>query len=582
MMQGDIKLPKSQAHQDDHALASFRQMIEHSPLGVIILGSDSIRYSNEKFARIIGASGKSALEGRSINEYIHPSYQKFFDDWVRNIDNTKLNSPNIEMIFLKNNNDLINVEVCGSNIKRHQNAFTQLYINDITEKKRIETELKYLASGDSLGNIINDNLLKRHLANAISIAAARNRHVAVVYMDLDHLNLVNETYGFKAGDMLLQSVTQRLKKICRPSDVIFPLGGDKFVMIINDIENVNSINDFIQNINHSLSQSFRINGNDIYTTITAGVSMFPENGIDSDMILKNAELAHYYAKQQGKNNYRYYSASMSRHIQEKAELLYDLRQAINKQEFRLFYQPIVDVRTGKIIGLEALLRWHRENIMMSPSDFLTLAEESGLISNIGEWVIENVCNQNLVWQQNGVAPVPVSINLSTRQFHAKSGLIDIIHTALKETKLSPHLIEFEMSESVTVLDIGSDLLQELKSMGIRLIIDDFGASYFSLNELKRYYIDAIKIDSTLIKQVPEDEDKSVIVSAIIAMGHKLGVDIISEGVETEEQLQFLKKNGCYKVQGNLLSAPKTAEDLYPYLSGDKTLLTTSKDYEPGF
>ena len=573
MMEGDIKIHQSVQLDDLSNANSFQLMIEHSPLGVIILGHDSIKYSNDKFAHIIGASCKTALAGKSITEYIHPSYQKFFYDWLQKIPGAAKHPNNIEMILLKNNNDLINVEVCGSDIRHKEHALTQLYIKDITERKRVETELKYLASSDSPSNLINDNLLQKYLGQAIKSAALSKRHVAVVYMDLDHLKLVNETYGYKIGDLLLQAVTQRLKKISRQSDMILPFGGEKFVLVMNDLQNISVVSDFIQNLTNSLSQPFRINDNNVYTTITAGISVFPENGVDSDTILKNAELAHYYAKQQGQNNYRYYSSSMSRHIHEKTELLYDLRQALNQHDFRLLYQPVIDTSTGKIIGLEALLRWHRlKKTMLAPNDFLSLAEESGLIFDIGEWVIETACNQNLVWQQSGITPLPISINLSTRQFHAKSGLINIIKTALKETKLSPQLIEFEMSENVTVLDIGSDILQELKQMGIRLTIDDFGASYFSLNELKRYYIDTIKIDRSLIKSVPYDADKSLIVSAIIAMGNTLGLDIICEGIETDEQLMFIKKNGCYKVQGNLLCRPMSPEELYPVLSGKKPLL----------
>ncbi len=546
--------------------AQFEQMIEHAPNSIVLLDDYCISYANPKFIELVSSDESTdALQSKPFISYVHPNYLKHFMNWLKELHNTH-QSKSLELILLKSNGSHANVEIMGNYIPQDGKLLLQLLINDLTEKKRLETELLYVDQKHSLTESVDEKLLANHIEHALKIAEGNKHHMALMFLDLDHFKLINELYGHKAGDFLIQAVTQKLKSVAKKSDIILPLGGDRFAIILQEIENLNFISHLIQKFLNAFSHPFLTNSLELYTTITAGISVFPENGVDGETLLKAAELAHYHAKQKGQNNYQFFTPIMANHIKEQTDLLYDLRQAIIKNEFFLVYQPIINTQTGKIVSLEALLRWSRANKeVLMPAEFLSLAEGTGLIFSIGEWAIQTACQQNKIWEENGIHPLPISINLSTRQVHVLHRLLDTIKTTLQDTKLSAQYLEFEMSENVTVLDIGADSFHALKKMGIKLAIDDFGASYFSLNELKRYHIDTIKIDRSLIKNMQDSIAEASIVNAILAMADKLDINVIAEGIESREQLDYLKNIGCHYVQGNYIFTPLTAEQLSPIL-----------------
>ncbi len=560
--------------------SDFAQIVNDAPVAIAILDSHEIIYSNNKLGEILGVSNSANLINKSFMHHIHPSYLQFFNEWVSRIQRPDSDQKPIHIILLKHDNYPVNVEIAGKHIEYKSKSALLMLISDITERKQIETDTLYAAKNNSLANIIDNQIMHNYIDNAI-LASQRNKtHFAIMCLDLDHLKVINETYGRRVGDLLLQSILQRLKKVARQTDTVLSLGGNHFIVAMNDIDNINVIPNHAQHILTSLTQPFMINSHHIEASFTAGISIYPENGTDANTLIKNADLAHYKAKQRGQNTYMIFTPSMAHHAKLREELLYDLKGAIRNNEFLLFYQPIINSHTGKIARLEALLRWfrHSKEILL-PGDFLTLAEETGLIFDINEWVIREACKQDLFWQAKGLKPVPISINLSLSHFHLNSKLLHTITDIMTESSLPPDCLEFEMSENVTVLDVGLDIISALKRLNIKLTIDDFGANFFSLNELMRYHIDNIKIDRSLISSTPDDSDKCAIVSAIIAMAAKLNINVFAEGIENQKQLSFLNDAGCQYVQGNYLCPPLSAEQLFMLLKQDTSFPFTPADTE---
>lgn len=541
----------------------FQQMIEHSPCGIVLLNNSLIVYANDRMRSILGVDNKEAIIKKSLDQFIHPSYLKYFTDWFTKINLSHQSEKNIELIFLKNNSHPIHIEMMGNRINYNSHVSVQLFMTDISERKFTETHLQSTTTQPTK-KLTDHAFLNEHIKQAIYSAEKNNQHMAVIYLDLDHFNFINETYGYKTADILLEVILQTLKATASANETILTLGCDKFIIIANKIDNVNMLNHIIQKYINLFSNKFLVQNQELTTTATLGVSLFPENGIDSQTLLKNAEFAHAHAKKSGQQKYQIFTSSMTHHIKQQNDLLFDLKQALDKNEFVLLYQPVVDITTGKILRLEALLRWFRSNNeILLPGDFLSLAEETGLIFPIGEWVTKTACKQNIYWQQHGITPVPISINLSMRQFQAGPRLIKNIENTLQLTQLPSHCLEFEINENVSILNISSDILETLHNMGIHLSIDNFGSGFFSLSEIKRYQIKNIKIARSLIANVTKNKDNAEMVAAIIAMSKEMNINVIAEGIETKEQLAFLKTHNCLQAQGNYICAPLSEEELYP-------------------
>jgi diguanylate cyclase (GGDEF)-like protein/PAS domain S-box-containing protein len=435
-------------------------------------------------------------------------------------------------------------------------------MRDVTERKCAEERIRHLAHYDELTGLPNRALFSQLLEQALSESKFAQKQVAVLFIDLDRFKLINDTLSHESGDAVLQQVAKRLTEALPRRDTVARFGGDEFVVLMRDCKIPADAAETAQKLLTALALPLLVEGQEYHLTASIGISAFPGDGENAQTILKNSDIAMYRAKEHGKNNYQFYSAQMNLHSFERLVLERFLRHALEQDEFQVYYQPKIDLVTGCVTGMEALLRWiHPGMGMISPTKFIPLAEETGLIVPIGAWVLRAACAQNRAWEQEGLPPLRVAVNLSARQF-AQDDLHATIVTVLEETGLAPELLELEITESVTMdnPEHAAALLKSLKALGIRLAIDDFGTGYSSLSYLKRFPIDNVKIDRSFIKDIPDDEDDVAITQAVIAMAHSLRLKVIAEGVESEQHVAFLREHGCDEAQGYLFGAPMPAHE----------------------
>ncbi|HET7201600.1 MAG TPA: EAL domain-containing protein, partial [Burkholderiales bacterium] len=432
---------------------------------------------------------------------------------------------------------------------------------DITERKHDEERIQFLASHDALTALPNRAMFSEVLNISIQNARRYNRSFAILFIDLDRFKNINDTLGHDAGDKLLQEMGTRLTETVRTSDVVARLGGDEFVVLVQEVGEAKQVASVARKVLSALIHPLTIQGQECRVSASIGICMFPSEAQDELALMKNADIAMYRAKEDGKNTYKFYSEEMNVHSFERLALETSLRRGLERSEFILHYQAKVDLRTGKITGVEALVRWqHPEMGMVPPAQFIPLAEETGLIVPIGKWVLHTACAQNVAWQQQGLPPVHMAVNLSARQF-ADEDLVEDIATVLKSTGLQAELLELELTESMVIQNTerAGRVLNEIKKMGVRLAIDDFGVGYSSLTHLKRFPIDTLKVDRSFIRDLPEDLEDKAITEAIIAMGKSLNLTIVAEGVETQEQQTFLQDHSCDEMQGYFFSKPITGD-----------------------
>ncbi|PLX81734.1 MAG: hypothetical protein C0617_16110 [Desulfuromonas sp.] len=391
--------------------------------------------------------------------------------------------------------------------------------------------------------------------------------VALLFLDLDRFKNINDSLGHETGDALLQQIANRLKACVREADTVARLGGDEFVIILEQFKDIQNIATVAQKILHSLKRSIVLKETELHVTSSIGIGIFPTDAVDVEGLMKCADSAMYRAKDQGRNNCQFYKPDMNARTHEMLLLENSLGSALEGGEFFTVYQPQIELASGKLIGLETLLRWqHPERGMVSPGDFIPLAEETGLIVPIGEWVLQAACAQNKAWQDKGYAPVRITVNVSGRQFK-QPGFVDMVERILRETGLDPQWLELEITENVIMENFGDVImtLTDLKVRGIHLSIDDFGTGYSSLKYLKNFPITKLKIDQSFVQDITADPNDAAIVSSIIVLGQNMKLEVIAEGIETESQLQQLRQRGCKQGQGYLFSRPLPAGELEPFL-----------------
>ena len=434
---------------------------------------------------------------------------------------------------------------------------------DVTQSHRAEERIRRLAHFDELTGLPNRTMFMHTLQRAFSLAQRRSKQFALFFIDLDRFKNINDSLGHEAGDRLLQDVARRLRQHLRESDTVARLGGDEFVVLVEDCADPRELNAIAQNILNAVGRPYLLAGQEYHVTGSIGISTYPADGQDPAALLKNADIAMYLAKDSGKNNFQFYSAQQNAHSFERLALESALRHALEREEFVLHYQPKVDIGSGRIVGVEALLRWnHPDLAMVGPNQFIPLAEETGLIVPIGRWVLQTACAQAAAWQREGLPGLRVAVNLSARQF-SDDALIGDIGAALSDASLAPEGLELEITESMVMQNPERAVLtlNRLREMGISVSIDDFGTGYSSLGYLKRFPIDNVKVDRSFIKDLPHDADDAAITRAVIAMAQSLRIRVIAEGVETKEQLQFLRDHECDECQGFYLSRPLPAGEL---------------------
>jgi len=433
---------------------------------------------------------------------------------------------------------------------------------DITERKKAEEMLNSMAYYDSLTGLSNRILFNDRLGLALAQARRTKEMLAVLYIDLDNFKAINDTLGHAVGDRLLQLVGRRLKDCLRDGDTIARLGGDEFVVLLPQIRCAEDATVVATKLLESFGLPFDLDNNELFITTSIGISLYPYDGDDTETMLKNADTALYRAKEHGKNNYQLYTSAMNAKAFERLALENSMRRALDREEFVVYYQPQVNLTTGQIVGMEALLRWQHPDLgLVYPSEFIGLAEETGLIISIGDFALRTACKQNKAWQDAGHPPIRMAVNLSAKQFYQQN-LDDTIAQALDDTNLHPKFLELEITESVVMKDTTSvsASLYKLKDMGIQVTIDDFGTGYSSLSYLKRFPIDGLKIDRVFIRNLTTDPNDAAIAKAIIAMAKSLNLRVVAEGVETTDQLEFLRSLKCDEIQGYLISRPVPADE----------------------
>ncbi len=448
------------------------------------------------------------------------------------------------------------------------------------ERKRTEEDTYRMAYYDILTNLPNRFLFNDRLTQAIALAERHNRLVAVLFFDLDNFKRVNDTFGHYMGDQLLKNIAERLTLCMRRGDyfarqgpddsidTVARLGGDEFIIILSEIKQAEDAAKVAQRILGALSKEFILNTYEIFISASIGIAIYPDDGKDVESLLKNADAAMYHAKSEGKNNYQYYRQSMNASALERLTIENRLRKALERKDFVLHYQPQLDISSGKIVGLEALIRWNQsDNTIVPPGEFIPIAEETGLIIPISDWILHTACMQSKEWHASLFPDVPVSVNISSQQFQQKN-FVKTVKRVLEDTGTRPRDIILEITESTIMhnTDIVFSTLYELSKIGIRLSIDDFGTGYSSLSYLKRFPIYAIKIDRSFVKEINTSADDAAISRAIISMAHSLKLRVVAEGVETKHQLSFLRSQGCDEVQGYLFSRPLPLEEILKLLT----------------
>jgi diguanylate cyclase (GGDEF)-like protein/PAS domain S-box-containing protein len=560
----------------------YRLLVENANEAIVVIQEGMIRFFNPNAVELIGHP-ENTLTAEPFVEFVHPDdREEVLEYHTRVIVGTRASSAHSFRIVSRNDNTKW-VEAKGVCINWEDKPATLNFIADITARKRAEEEMRYLAFYDCLTGLPNRLMFNEHMNQALAYAKRNKSLIATLFLDLDHFKRINDTFGHHVGDLLLRAVGERLIRIIRKSDIlarniedisntnVARFGGDEFVLLLTNIEQTKDAAKVARRILYTLSDAFMVDNQELFITTSIGVSLYPSDGKDAETLIKKADKAMYHAKNLGRNNFQFYADSMKGASSERLTLKSDLHKALENEELLLYYQPQLELSTGRVIGTEALIRWqHPKWGVVPPSEIIPLAEESALIEPISEWVLRTACLQNMAWQAAGQEPMRIAVNLSSLLL-TKGKLVELLSQILKETGMAPFQLEIELSENTLIQNDGDTIeaMQHLKEIGVRVAIDDFGTGYSSLYHLKNHPLDALKIDRSFIKDIPADKDSTAIVTATIAMAHSLQLEVVAVGVETEEQLEFLRERNCDVMQGYYFSPPVPFYDIIPLLQGEE-------------
>jgi len=557
-----------EANNITDALIMTKKIFDYSIEGIVLTDNElCIVQINKTFTEVTGYEF-SEVVGKT--PAILQSGQHD-DDFYKNMWETLKSAEMWQgQIFNRRKNGEIYPELLSIHTIKNKNGDLINYIglfSDLTEKNTTEDHIHKLAHYDPLTNLPNRLLFMERLKQGIVYARRRESSLALFFLDLDGFKKINDSMGHTSGDLLLQEVASRLKKNIRESDTVSRLGGDEFTIIIDEYKQISDIIIVVNKILKELSLEFKLGERSIYITASIGISIYPDDGHDMSELIKNADISMYAAKENGKNRYEFYNSEMNRKTLERLTLESCLHRAYNEQEFMVYYQPKINLLKNTVDGAEALIRWNHPILgFVSPSQFIPLAEETGMIAQIDEWVLRQVCRDLREWKEKGLASIKISVNISAVQFRDPN-LVKILDTLITQDGVIVHSLEMEITESILMHDVKNSLaiMKQLKKMGLSLSIDDFGTGYSSLKYLKQFPVDILKIDKSFIDEISNNADDRMIVKAVIDLAHNLGMEVIAEGVEELEQVEFLLQNGCTKIQGFYFSQAVDADTFYDYV-----------------
>lgn len=567
-------------HDLESSLRQLSRALESSLNGVMITSSTQldhpIVYVNPAFERITGYQASEVI-GSSGRFLVRDDLNQRGLNTIREALRKRREAHAILRNYRKDGSLFWN-ELSVAPVRDETGQMTTHFVsilNDVSERISYEQQLEFHANHDSLTGLANRNLLNDRIAQAIAQAKLDGLLAGVLLLDLDRFKLINDGFGHSPANELLKAIANRLSQAVRDTDTVARLGGDEFVIVISRLQSADDLALVANKVLRALNTPVLIEGKEVFITASIGAALFPRDGDHGEMLLRNADVAMYRVKEHGRNNYRFYTPEMTHMAIDRLDMEGNLRRALERDELLVYYQPIVDIASGRIIGAEALVRWLHPRIgMIQPGEFIPLAEDTGLIIALGQLVLRRVCQDITQWQADGLPAIKLSINLSARQFR-QDDLAENIGQILRQAGVDGSRLAFELTESMVMHDVENTLLtlRELKQLGATVSLDDFGTGYSSLSYLKRFPIDVLKIDRSFVRDIHRDSDDSAIAQAVIAMSHKLGLKVVAEGVEDAEQLGLLREFACDQLQGYLFSRPVPAEEFALMLRQDKMLDT---------
>jgi len=537
----------------------YANMVELAAIGISHVDVNGrFIHVNRKLCDMLGYT-RDELLALSVGDVSHPEDRHHTDKDLLRLQSGEIDSFKAEKRYLRRDGSAIwvHLTIAARRAVDGRRIHDISIVEDVTERREAQSRIQYLATHDEMTGLANRTLFNELLTRAVARERRRGGSLAVMFIDLDRFKIINDSFGHEVGDQLLKEMAARINSHVRSSDVLARFGGDEFVLLANDISDRETAGLVARHLLLLALKPFEIAEQQCRVTGSIGIALYPEDAHDANTLMKYADMAMYRAKEEGKNNFQFYSPDLGAVSETKLRLETGLRDALARDQFTLHYQAKVDLNTHEIRGVEALLRWsHPELGSVSPTQFIPIAEESGLIVPIGYWALHTACAQTVAWLAQGLPPMSMAVNLSPRQF-LDSNLVDAITRVIEDTGMPPTLLELEITESVMLHDIDAAVakLMAIRELGVRLAIDDFGTGYSSLSQLKRFPIDALKIDRSFIRGIPTDKDDMAITEAILALGKTLGVTIVAEGVETDAQQAFLKRHACHEMQGFYFSRP---------------------------
>ena len=548
-----------------------RTVLERTNQAIVLLRPEekTVIEANPAAAGLLGFA-REELFGRDIHDLLNLPIRQADEEMARCRREIR------ELPLRRRDGTIMNVEALATDIPHEDGEALCLMLHDITERRRFEQELLHQATHDSLTGLPNRSLLVDRLNQAAELARRGGKKVALLMFDLDNFKVVNDTLGHTTGDELLRHVANRVGSFVRSCDTLARLGGDEFVILLTDIRRMDDVVTAAENIRSILALPFVLGEREIFLTASIGIALYPDDGDSLEVLIKKADTAMYHIKEHGRNSFQFFAEEMNQKVNARLAIETGLRRALEKEELLLHYQPRLDLATGDVTGMEALVRWDSPELgLVSPADFIPIAEDAGLIVEIGEWVLSTACRQTLAWHRAGYDQLRISVNISARQF-VRPDFVERVVNLIDESGLAPRFVELELTESSLThnMDETIRIMRQLQALGITISIDDFGTGYSSLNYLKRFPVNVLKIDKTFVDDMSKCAEDAAIVATIIAMSHHMHMRVVAEGVETAEQVRMLRKQGCEEIQGYFFSRPLPVDKFTLFLAHPRPLATT--------